>query len=582
MKTRRKQTVQPVVSVAAAVLMGAMPLAHGQQATPWTVTWARAQVMETVGADGADPNFTLSNQTLRQIVHTSIAGSTARIRLSNLYGTVPLTIDDVHLALSANNQAPATVAGTAVTVTFGGQSSVTIPVGGSITSDTVSFPVPALSDVAVSMYFPGPTPIVNLTAHDFSFEGNYYVAGDQSGAQTFNQLGQENRYVFLEGLDVQQPAAAGTIVAFGASISDGFNSNFFANHRWPDVLAQRLTAAGLTWGIDDEGIPGDGTTGPPGQFGPGATERYSQDALTQPNVRWIFYSDFVINDVSSNSATPVATEISALQSAITQAHAAGLSLVCSTLTPFGGPDNTPPSNPNGRWTQAGEDTREAYNTFVQTPGNGCDAVFDQAAAIQDPTCPIQNPQSCPVQIAPPWNSGDGVHPSDIGYQILGNAINLSLFGQLPAGTPLIPDGTYSLVVRNSGEGTTPLVLDDPGQSTASGTVMDVWTLNEGDNQHWKLSNLGNNIVSLTNVLSNLVLEAAGGSTAAGAGVDQAPSTGATSQQWQLVSAGDGWFEVINVASGDSLDVTGGSTTPGTSVVQWPYHDAIWEQWTFVH
>jgi hypothetical protein len=240
--------------------------------------------------------------------------------------------------------------------------------------------------------------------------------------------------------------------------------------------------------------------------------------------------------------------------------------VCSTLTQFGGR--------NAKWTQQGETTREQYNTFVHTAGNGCDEVFDQAAAVEDPTNT--------VQIAPPWGKSDGIHPSDVGDQILGNAINIAIFGQLPADTPLIANGTYTLVVRNSGEGSSPLVLDDPALSTSNGTGMQIYTMNEGANQQWKLTNLGNNIVTLINVTSGKALEVAAGSMTNGATVDQSAYTGSSAQQWQIVSAGNGWFELLNVNSGQSLDVSAGSTAAGATVVQWPYHGVTWEQWTFVH
>src|SRR6185436_321677 len=45
------------------------------------------------------PYVHFTNQTLRQIVHTSIGGSKARVVLTNAYGTAPVTIGGAHLAL---------------------------------------------------------------------------------------------------------------------------------------------------------------------------------------------------------------------------------------------------------------------------------------------------------------------------------------------------------------------------------------------------------------------------------------------------------------------------------------------------
>src|SRR5436190_627136 len=60
-----------------------------EEATPWTGTWAAAPQRN---------GDTFDNQTLRQIVHTSISGTAARVQLSNVSGNQPVTISDVHVA----------------------------------------------------------------------------------------------------------------------------------------------------------------------------------------------------------------------------------------------------------------------------------------------------------------------------------------------------------------------------------------------------------------------------------------------------------------------------------------------------
>ena len=41
------------------------------------------------------PNEKYPDATLRQLVHVSLGGARLRVRISNLYGTAPLTIDAV-------------------------------------------------------------------------------------------------------------------------------------------------------------------------------------------------------------------------------------------------------------------------------------------------------------------------------------------------------------------------------------------------------------------------------------------------------------------------------------------------------
>src|SRR5215469_7667120 len=71
----------------------------------WVGTWATPPTQ-------ADTQRSFYQQTLRQIVHTSIGGSHARIRISNLFGSRPLHIEDVHLARwnSGTSFSPARIA----------------------------------------------------------------------------------------------------------------------------------------------------------------------------------------------------------------------------------------------------------------------------------------------------------------------------------------------------------------------------------------------------------------------------------------------------------------------------------------
>src|SRR5258708_15648415 len=55
----------------------------------WTGTWS-------VSPQSGGASF--NQQTLRQIVHTSIGGTSARVEISNVFGTQPPAIPDVHPA----------------------------------------------------------------------------------------------------------------------------------------------------------------------------------------------------------------------------------------------------------------------------------------------------------------------------------------------------------------------------------------------------------------------------------------------------------------------------------------------------
>ncbi|ACC76010.1 GDSL-type esterase/lipase family protein [Paraburkholderia phymatum] len=371
---------------------------NGTSSVPLVGTWAVAPWV------AGGPGF--KNETVRQIVHTSIGGSAVRVRLSNLYGSTAVVIGNVHVAL--RNTGPNTIASSTRTVTFGGQQSVTLPAGASIASDPVPFEVPALADLAVSLYLPAETPS-RTTGHDNSLQ-DVYVASGNVGADaafsrfTTNPSGQA--YYFLTNVDVQNAQATGAVVAFGASITEGRASSKNANRRWPNYLAGRLSDAGIIAGVLNEGISGNTFfTDGDGEAG---LNRFDRDALGQPGVKWIIVSDDAVNNLNTPAPASAEDLIAAFQQLIARAHRVNVKVVCSTLTPFRG---TP------LWTPAIETTREKVNAFVLGPSSGCDAVLDQARAVSDP--------GDPASFLPAFNSGDNLHPNDAGMRAIADALDLS-------------------------------------------------------------------------------------------------------------------------------------------------------------
>jgi lysophospholipase L1-like esterase len=401
----------------------------------WTGTWS-------VSPQSGGASF--NQQTLRQTVHTSIGGSAARVQLSNAFGSQPLSVADVHIAQRTSGSSIATA--TDRRVTFGGSSSVTIAAGATAVSDTVGFPVAALSDVAVSIYLPQPTG--PATYHQTGEQTNYVAPGDVSANASLSGAQTTGSYYFLANLDVQSGSAAGAVATLGASITDGIASSFDANRRWPNYLAGRLASAGRAVGVLNHGISGnrllaDGA-------GQSALNRFNRDVLSQPGVRWVIFSDDPINDLGSGNPRPTGDQLVAgLQQLINRAHQNGVRFICSTLTPFQGASY---------WTPDGETGRDAFNSFVRSANSGCDGVVDQDTATHDP--------ANPTRYLPAYDSGDHLHPNDAGMQAIANAVDLNLFGSAPA-VPVVSlrahaDGRY---VTAENAGASPLIAN----RTAIGT-----------------------------------------------------------------------------------------------------------------
>ena len=371
------------------------------QATPaalWIGTWATSPVQ-------VDSHRSFNRQTLRQIVHTSVPGSRARIQISNLFGAQPLRIENVHLAMAGDGSS--ILPGTDRRILFSGQPFVTIPPGATAASDPVAFAVPALGNVAISMFLPEPTGPPSF--HPYAHQTSYVAPGDLSANPTLPNPEPVTSWYFLTNLDVLGDQLQGSIVTLGASITEGFISADNANHRWPDDLAQRLASAGLEIGVLNEGIAGNRLLS--NGMGRSAEARFDGDVAEQPGVRWVIFSDDPINDLNSLPSRPAGDQlISAIATLIARAHEQHIKFLCSTLTPYEGADH---------WTPEGEAAREQVNAVIRSGTLGCDGVIDQDAATHDP--------SHPARYLPAYDAGDHIHPNEAGLQAIANAVNLTLF-----------------------------------------------------------------------------------------------------------------------------------------------------------
>lgn len=397
MKVRRKARRPHAAGLILAVV--AVPcVAHAARQQLWVGTWATPPVQ-------ADAHRNFADQTLRQIVHSSIGGSRARIRISNLFGNRPLVVKDVHLARGSGGSS--ILPDSDHVLHFRGKTFVTIPPGETAVSDPVAFHIPALSDVVVSMYLPGSTGA--LTFNPSAHQTNYIAAGDVSGNESLPHATTTGSWYLLTNLDVQGKGLGGAVVTLGASITNGYKSTGNTNQRWPDLLAKRLMAAHFKIGVLNEGISGNRLLHY--GAGPSAESRFKRDVLEQPGVRWVIFSDDPINDLGSTHPQPSAGAlINGIKELITEAHQHHIEFFCATLTPYKGANY---------WNPSGESAREEINAFLQSRNSGCDAVIDEAKATRDP--------AHPASYLPAYDSGDHLHPNDAGMQALANAVRLGVF-----------------------------------------------------------------------------------------------------------------------------------------------------------
>ncbi len=406
---RLSVTVVAAITLAVAGLSTASTVFAGNGNEHWVGTWSTALHAPDAGFMITNPGF--NNQTLRQIVHTSIGGDQVRVKLST-FGASALVIGAAHIAL--RDVGAAIVPGSDRTLTFSGNPSFTIPPGAQILSDPVALDVPALGDLAVSVFVPESTG--PATWHFAAFQTSYISPpGDFTASPAMPVDSTTQAWFWLAAVEVTASKQTGAIVALGDSITDGTASTPDTNNRWPNHLARRLIAqpGNHKMGVLDEGIAGNRIL--QDIIGANALARFDRDVLVQTGVTHVIVLEG-INDIGFGAfgfpVPPAAEIIAGHQQLIERAHARGLKIYGATLTPFEGTIFP------GYFTPAGEAKRQAVNAWIRTSGE-YDAVIDFDLATRDP--------SHPTRFLPLYDSGDHLHPNDAGYQAMGAAVDLTLF-----------------------------------------------------------------------------------------------------------------------------------------------------------
>lgn len=417
--------LHPVVSLVSALLLTAtLPAQRDAQLTVapagaarWMPTWAAAQTApygnETLAAG------VLDNATLRETVHLSVGGNRIRLHLSNLFGTQPLVLRNVTVAVPATPKPTGSIVPASwKPVLFYGRPGVTIAPGQEAVSDALLYNVRPGADLVVSLSVTSaPTA---PTLHAGARTTGFLLAGDHADEPTMPGAVTNTRWYFLSEIEVEQRTPGAAVIAFGDSITDGHGTTTDGNNRWPDDLFRRLQANASTSNVAvvNEGIGGNCVLQV--CIGPSAVDRFERDALSFPGAKYLIVMEG-INDLGALSkqapqpAAAHADRVQRLEAAYTQmvqkAHAKGLVVYGATLTPWIGGEYYHPD------AQAEAD-RVAVNTWIRT-SKTFDGVLDFEAALRDP--------ARPDRMLPAYDSGDHLHPGPAGYQKMADAIDLSLF-----------------------------------------------------------------------------------------------------------------------------------------------------------
>lgn len=358
-------------------------------ADEWVGTWATAP--EFTGQGDMPQHTTLTDNSIRQIVHVSIGGDVLRLQLSNEFSREAVEIRSVYIADAKDSTA--IDQRTVRYLTFAGKRNVTIEGGQALFSDELRYALKPLQRLSITINY-AKTP-QNATSHRGSRTTSYIMKGEAKPKKPFVVAEALDHWYNIAAIDVKADAPTCWAV-LGNSITDGRGTTTNLQNRWTDVCAEAMDGkvSILNLGIGGNCVLRGGLSEP-------ALKRFDRDIMSQRGITGIVIYEG-INDIGgSRSVEKTEKElIEAYELFIGKARAKGLKVVGATITPIG---NTM------YWSHYHEALRQTINEWIRNSGK-FDAVIDFDQVLSDPNKPT-------------WMRADyqydWLHPNAVGYKAMG-------------------------------------------------------------------------------------------------------------------------------------------------------------------
>lgn len=357
----------------------------------WTATWATA--VEFTGP-GDMPKASLSNRSLREIIHISIGGEEMRMQLSNIHSKEPVDIKSVYIATPVDNSDidPKT----AKYLTFGGKKSVTIEPGKAVYCDVMKYHLDPLQLLSITINYGESTP-KNASSHRGSRTTSYIIPGESKPKTKFVDPEKCDHWYNISCIDVKTSVPTPCVAVLGNSITDGRGSTTNKQNRWTDFMAEAYEgkAAVLNLGIGGNAVVRGGLSEP-------ALKRFDRDILEQTGVTSVVIYEGV-NDIGGfkpNHMDIVRSLQDAYKELIKKAKDAGKKVYLATITPFFG---------NSYYTHFSEAARLTVNDWIRA-NKDVDGIIDFDKLVQDPA----NPKALLKEY-----SDDGLHCTPKAYEAMG-------------------------------------------------------------------------------------------------------------------------------------------------------------------
>ena len=362
-----------------------------QAQTKWTATWATA--IEAPLAESDMPKTSMTNSTLRQVIHVSIGGDKLRMQLSNEKSQQPVEIKSVYIADTDGGKA--IDAKTAKYLTFNGSRSVTIEPGKAVYTDVAQYKLKPLQRLSVTISY-GNTP-VKATTHRGSRTTSYLAQGEVAPKAGFAEVETFEHWYSIAALEVEAPASTRCIACLGNSITDGRGTTTDAQNRWTDVLAEQLggKVAVINLGIGGNCVIRGGLSAP-------ASERFDRDILAQQGVTDLVIFEGVndLSGIKDDGAETVRMLTKFYRLFAKKAKEKGMRVYGGTIMPF---------KNSFAYSETHEKARQEVNQWIRTAPD-YDGVIDFDKATADP----KDPEALMESLQSDW-----LHPNADGYKVMG-------------------------------------------------------------------------------------------------------------------------------------------------------------------
>jgi Concanavalin A-like lectin/glucanases superfamily len=419
-----------------------------------------------------------SNQTFRIALKPSISGSSIRIKLDNALGSSPINIGGASVGIAAGSPSAA-VSGSLHTITFGGNGAPTIPEGGMLYSDPLTFTVTANQYLVVSFWVTNSVP--DMVEHSWANTAYTYLSAPGSGNQTGNTTGAPYSGTgtyqgwftnLLTGVDVTTSGVP-TLAVLGDGLIDAWQPNTSPNGESGLRLSDQLAAAEPTapdpYGTIAEGIESNQVmTDDPQAYnghvvgGPSALSRIDRDILDQPGISTVVLYEGLEDTLAGQTADNLDTN--GYTTLLNYLQAQGINVIAVGQTPCDGYTGDG-ATANDPCTAAADAQRTTANAWLSSGPDSMNPWSVPSLFYLDPDATLGVTDSDGLT---GLSSGsaiiDKVNLSNPGYGALASAI----LG--PQNTWLLNDGTGSVTASDSAANTpNPFELSSAGP-TADATL----------------------------------------------------------------------------------------------------------------